>query len=78
MICKVLFYNFMCDLQGESSVKMPELITMWQSAKSDYTRQWNQLSSAIKGSAIDPIVIDCTLHMEDMVLTAINQMEGKY
>lgn len=62
-------------LQGD---KIPELVTMWQKATSDYVHQWSQLSSAIKGSAIDPLLIDCTLPPEDMVSTAVTLMEGTY
>lgn len=51
---------------------------MWKNAKSDYVRQWGQLSSAIKGSAIDPLVIDCSLPVEDMVSAAVSRMEGNY
>lgn len=57
-------------------MKVPELVTKWKNAKSNYNSQWNQLLASIKGSAIDPIVIDCTLPLEDVVATAVKLMEG--
>lgn len=60
-----------------SSVKPPDVVS-WQNAKADYVRQWGQLLSSIKGSAIDPLVVDCTLSIEDMVKTAISLLEGMY
>lgn len=57
-------------------VKVSEVVTKWQSAKSDYIRQWGQLSASIKGSAIDPIVIDCCLPIQEIAPTVINRMEG--
>lgn len=62
--------------QDISSVKVSEVVTKWQSAKSDYVRQWGQLLASIKGSAINPIVIDCCLPVDEMVSTAVNQMNG--
>ena len=64
------------ESQGEPAAKVPELLTMWQNARSDYIRQWSHLSSAIKGSAIDPLSIDCTLSVKDMVSKAVTLMEG--
>lgn len=57
-------------------MEIPELVSNWKTAKSDYIRQWSQLSASIKGSAIEPIVIDCALSIEDMVSTAITHLEG--
>ena len=57
-------------------MKVPELVTKWKSAKSNYSSQWNQLVASIKGSAIDPLVIDCTLSAEAVVSTAVTLMEG--
>lgn len=58
-------------------VKVSEVVTKWQNAKSDYVRQWGQLLASIKGSAIDPIVIDCCLPMDEMVSTTVHKLEGK-
>ena len=55
---------------------MSEVITRWQNSKSDYARQWSQLSASIKGSGIDPIVINCSSPIEQMVSSAIKSMEG--
>ena len=42
----------------------------------DYKKLWNQLSSSIKGSAIDPISLDCSLSVDDIFEKAISYMEG--
>lgn len=61
--------------EDSEAVKVSEIVTKWQNAKSDYVRQWGMLLASIKGSAIDPIVIDCTLPIDEMISTAINHMQ---
>ena len=72
MLLSTLKFNFYKD------IKVSEVITKWQSARSDYVRQWSQLLASIKGSAIDPIVIDCSLPIETVVSTAIKSIQGTY
>ena len=56
---------------------MPKLAE-WIKTKEDYNKQWNQLSSSIKGSAIDPISLDCSLTADEIVKKAVSYMEGMH
>lgn len=51
-------------------------IVEWEKKREDYKKLWNQLSSSIKGSAIDPIVLDCSLLSNKLLEKAISAMEG--
>lgn len=61
--------------QPASSV--PE-VAEWIKQKEDYSKLWNQLSSSIKGSAIDPISLDCSLTANEILKKAISNMEGMH
>ncbi len=54
---------------------MPE-VAEWIKTKEDYNKLWNQLSLSIKGSAIDPISLDCSLTADDILKKAVSCMEG--
>ena len=56
---------------------VPE-VAEWITKKEEYNRLWNQLSSSIKGSAIDPISIDCSLSPDVMLKKAVSYMEGMH
>ena len=48
----------------------------WKKRIEDYKKLWIQLSSSIKGSAIDPISLDCSLPINDICEKAIIFIEG--
>ena len=48
----------------------------WKKKTEEYNKLWNQLSSSIKGSAIDPISVDCSLPVNEILEKAISHMEG--
>ena len=52
-------------------------MVQWQKQGSEFDHQWNMLSAAIKGSAIDPLIIECSHTAENMVQSAVQKMEGK-
>ena len=58
-------------------VPVPEEIKQWQVKRDEFDRQWAQLSSAIKGMAMDPLRINCSLGQEEMLQSAVSQMEGE-
>ena len=50
----------------------------WKNRIEDYKKLWIQLSSSIKGSAIDPISLDCSLPANDICEKAVLSIEGIY
>lgn len=68
-------YNIFFLFQPAASI--PE-VTEWIKKKEDYTKLWNQLSSSIKGSAIDPISLDCSLPANEILEKAVSCMEGMH
>ncbi len=57
---------------------LPPEVQRWQKQRLEYDRQWGQLSAAIKGSAIDPLPVNCTLTPEEMLSSALKQLEGVF
>ena len=55
---------------------IPEEVKQWQKGRAEFDRHWGQLLASIKGSAIDPLPIDCSLSPEEMLKSAVRQMEG--
>jgi len=66
----------LCTFQPPPAI--PEEVKQWQKAKAEFDRQWGQLSAAIKGSAIDPLSVDCSVSPEEMLKSAVKQVEGVY
>ncbi len=52
-------------------------IDSWQKRLTEFTQQWGMLSEAIKGSAIDPIVINCSSPFDEMMKIALHSIESK-
>ena len=51
----------------------------WETKRGEFQRQFKPLIAAIKGSAVNPIILECTLPCEELVKIAVNQMEsGSY
>lgn len=48
----------------------------WKKKIENYRKLWSQLSSSIKGSAIDPISLDCSLSVNEVFEKAISCIEG--
>ena len=72
-----LFNNFEDSIHVLSvfQTPSPEAVKL-EKRKEEYKKHWNQLLSSIKGSAIDPISIDCSLSINDILEKAISRMEG--
>lgn len=56
---------------------VPEEVTEWEKKRGEYQRQLKPLVAAIKGSAIDPVVLDCSLSCEELVKVAVAHMESE-
>ena len=76
--CTLHSFTIMCTLcpPPQPPPPIPEEIKQWQKRRAEFDRQWGQLSAAIKGSAIDPLRVDCSLSTEEMLQSAVKQMEG--
>lgn len=57
---------------------MPPEVQEWQKLRAEYDRQWGQLSAAIKGSAIDPLPVNCSLSPGEMLSSAVKQLESVF
>lgn len=57
---------------------MPPEVQEWQKLRAEYDRQWGQLSAAIKGSAIDPLPVNCSLSLGEMLSSAVKQLESVF
>lgn len=65
-------YFTQIDLAAEVSV----LIDQWQKSKVEHDRNMEQLLASVKGSAIDPFIINCSLPMDTIASDAIEFLEG--
>ena len=71
-----LFPNLTFSTRSQSPPVIPEEVKQWQKGRAEFDRHWGQLLASIKGSAIDPLPIDCALSPEEMLKSAVRQMEG--
>lgn len=62
--------------QEKKPVKVPPEVEQWKKQRSDHQKLWPSLVAAIKGSAIDPISLNCFLPPEQLLLTAVKSVEG--
>ena len=53
-------------------------VEIWQKRVSEFNQQWGMLSEAIKGSSIDPVVINCSLSFDEIMKIAVKDIESKY
>ena len=70
------YSNFEDRIHILSVFQTPSETVKLEKRKEEYKKYWNQLLSSIKGSAIDPISIDCSLPVNDILEKAISRMEG--
>ncbi|XP_064400448.1 adenylate kinase 9-like [Halichondria panicea] len=59
-------------------VSLPPELAQWQQQRKEYDKLWGQLSASMKGSAIDPLSINCSLSIEEMMSSAITQIEDVF
>ena len=71
-----LSLNLTFSTHPQSPPVIPEEVKQWQKGRAEFDRHWGQLLASIKGSAIDPLPIDCSLSPEEMLKSAVRQMEG--
>ena len=57
---------------------IPKEVEEWKKQKAEYDRQWGPLSSSMKGSAIDPLVIKCNCSPDNLLQSAIKALEGTH
>ena len=63
--------------QASPGTKVPEAVGDWEKERGEYQRQLGPLMAAIKGSAIEPLSLDCTKTAAELKNTAITNMESK-
>ena len=68
--------NVTFSTHPQSPAVIPEEVKQWRKGRAEFDRHWGQLLASIKGSAIDPLPIDCSLSPEEMLKSAVRQMEG--
>lgn len=49
----------------------------WSKKYLEFKEHWAHLSAAIKGSAIEPIEVDCTAELEQMERSTVMDLEGR-
>lgn len=61
----------------QPTLVVPLEVQQWQKRKAEFDRHWGPLSAAIKGSAINPLPVDYSLGLQEMLQSASSQMEGR-
>ena len=56
---------------------MPEAMAAWEKKRGEYQKQLGPLVTAMKGSSIDPISLDCTQNTAKLTGIAIERMESE-
>ena len=62
-----LTYVMCCSLEVEA----------WSKKYQEFRQHWAHLSAAIKGSAIEPIEVDCTANPEEVEHSTVRDLEGR-
>ena len=63
----VCTYVMCCSLEVEA----------WSKKYQEFRQHWAHLSAAIKGSAIEPIEVDCTANPEEVEHSTVRDLEGR-
>ncbi|CAI8010883.1 Adenylate kinase 9 [Geodia barretti] len=64
--------------EASPGTKVPEAVGDWEKERGEYQRQLGPLMAAMKGSAIEPLSLDCTKTAAELKNTAITQMESVF
>ena len=56
---------------------LQEMEEAWSKKYQEFRQHWAHLSAAIKGSAIEPIEVDCTAKLEEVQHNAVVDVEGR-
>ncbi len=51
-------------------------MTKWQKTKAEHDRHMEQLIATAKGSAIDPLIINCSFSQQKIATEAISYLDG--
>ena len=53
-------------------------IVQWKKTTAEFDQQWGTLSSAMSTSSIEPMKVDLSLPVEDMIQSAVKDIECTY
>ena len=66
-----------CVQSPRNLLLLQEVEEAWSKKYQEFRQHWAHLSAAIKGSAIEPIEVDCTAELEEMQRSAVVDLEGR-
>lgn len=66
-----------CVESQRNLLLLQEVEEAWSKKYQEFRQHWAHLSAAIKGSAIEPIEVDCTAELEEMQRSAVVDLEGR-